>query len=67
MKLLLVFGLLFAALSCTTQPKQPVHDYKLDIHRDTITVYDSSGRFVAQFVNTKWDSKLDSIILEDNQ
>ena len=43
-----------------------LQDYQIRLHMDTVWVYDYD-RLVGTFINDKWDSKLDSIILNDNQ
>lgn len=42
-----------------------LRDYQIEVHYDTVWIYDEN-RLVGTFVNTKWDSKLDSIIINDN-
>lgn len=49
---------------CVNGPK--LHDYQIELHMDTMWVYDGP-RLVGTLINTKWDSKLDSLILQDNQ
>jgi hypothetical protein len=49
-----------------TKPKSLLYDYQINLHNDTVWVYDN-GRFVGSYINTKWDSQLDSILLKDNQ
>ena len=43
-----------------------LQDYQIRLHMDTIWIYDYD-RLAGTFINDKWDSKLDSIILNDNQ
>jgi hypothetical protein len=42
-----------------------LQDYQIKLHMDTVWIYDYD-RLVGKFVNTKWDSQLDSVILKDN-
>lgn len=43
-----------------------LQDYQIRLHVDTVWIYDRD-RLVGTFINTKWDSQLDSILLKDNQ
>jgi hypothetical protein len=40
-------------------------DYQIRLHMDTVWVYEAD-RLVGSYINTKWDSQLDSILLKDN-
>lgn len=40
-------------------------DYQIEVINDTITVYDVD-RIVSRYI-TRWDSPLDSVIIEDNR
>lgn len=42
-----------------------LRDYQIELHLDTVWLYDAD-RLVATFINTSWDSKLDSVIMKDN-
>lgn len=71
-----VFSLLFwlcligllVLLSCNKIPAKPSdvnpRDYQLKIHNDSVWLYD--GEILVDRYVTKWNSKLDSIILKDN-
>lgn len=43
-----------------------LQDYQIQVYNDTVTVYDAN-RIVGKYINTKWDSQLDSIIIGDNE
>lgn len=43
-----------------------LQDYQIRLHMDTVWVFDRE-RLVGEYINTKWDSQMDSIILKDNQ
>lgn len=47
------------------QDQTLLRDYELDIQMDTIKVYDGY-RFVGKVITT-WNSRLDTLILNDNQ
>ncbi len=51
-----------------TKAPETIHpiDYQISLHFDTVWLYDGS-RLVGSYINTKWDSQLDSLILKDNQ
>ena len=40
-------------------------DYQIKLHMDTVWLYDGD-RYVGSYINTKWDSQMDSLILKDN-
>lgn len=43
----------------------PIHDYQLDVHYDTVWLYEGD-RLVDSWI-TDYTSKIDSVILKDNQ
>jgi hypothetical protein len=57
-------GCRFEGAECPNA-QEHLQDYQIRLHMDTVWVYDYD-RLVGTFINTKWDSQLDSIILKDN-
>lgn len=43
-----------------------MREYQLELDMDTVTVFDGD-RIVGRYVNTRWDSQLDSILIEDKR
>lgn len=53
-------------LKMAATPKLKLRDYQIDLHMDTVWIYDHD-RLVGRFTNTTWNSQYDSIIMKDNE